>query len=792
MASSIDLSELYQVGTSEKVREAETELAHELAELRTELEEVDIPPKMTSSVPIPESKEHFKEERKFVIKRALEVSEAQQLRIQAEEMKIEMSSAEELEYTTKSLPLLLHQHFTERIQQLVLLKHMHMLRWKRFCEHTSTIESLYPVYTQRLTHLLNEYKDCVQRAQRLSAAREALMLHKPDAAVSAINTEDLLIYLRWLVCHFHSVKRFNQFLKVLQWLPVSHKTSIAPSDPNAAEKEEPTHASKMASRYQDDPVFSPGTLPGNSRPPSARSNHSVVSPVPSPPPINIALLNTSPLPTSAMLYAAAASGGGLASDESSCGLPLHTMDLDSFKPQLAFLINAYGISFDLNRELSSADEMEMFGAVNRRFKHIFLKQEHLNSFRTYDFTEGPQDSALPEGCNYAYQKQSNWLPYISVWPSREPSQEKVKATLRQAKRVDELLRVQSHFLSVSSAEKVQETLKEHASQVRYPRQVQVASVTSHRTQNNTSATWKKIYSNPDLYTQSEKDDIVSIPDIDERDVENVTFGGNSSRGNSARKRKDSYDYLSTVQMLGLDEGEQDEADPVTVQGAYLSYLHLRHLRMRDLQRTCLSVLNYFRSLERTLTINDMGLATDNDSQRRARLSESEFIQFSEVENHDDFYTVEEGRVHVLDQRGLYIVYDKAREDLRELESDLLLICSHYIEKDRDHRVGGRRTGSNRGHTVCIGFVLALVEQQREFIQRVTREGDMEIGLPHRIVPKQLIAVNLSRPALKNVYMLEFHPTLAIASRIPAALQLAYWLRTSQMSEENKFKKTSAD
>ncbi|KAK3774803.1 hypothetical protein RRG08_034892 [Elysia crispata] len=113
-------------------------------------------------------------------------------------------------------------------------------------------------------------------------------------------------------------------------------------------EEEPTNASKMASRYQDDPVFSPGTLPGNSRPPSARSNHSVVSPVPSPPPINIALLSTSPLPTSAMLYAAAASGGGLASDENTCGLPLHTMDLDSFKPQLAFLINAYGINFCLS------------------------------------------------------------------------------------------------------------------------------------------------------------------------------------------------------------------------------------------------------------------------------------------------------------------------------------------------------------------------------------------------------------------------------------------------------------
>lgn len=47
-----------------------------------------------------------------------------------------------------------------------------------------------------------------------------------------------------------------------------------------------------------------------------------------------------------------------------------------------------------------------------------------------------------------------------------------------------------------------------------------------------------------------------------------------------------------------------------------------------------------------------------------RLNESEFIEFSDIENHDDFYTVEEGRVHVQDQRGYYIVYDAAENDLK--------------------------------------------------------------------------------------------------------------------------------
>ena len=39
-------------------------------------------------------------------------------------------------------------------------------------------------------------------------------------------------------------------------------------------------------------------------------------------------------------------------------------------------------------------------------------------------------------------------------------------------------------------------------------------------------------------------------DFDERDIENVSFK-DKSRSGSARKRRDSYDYMNTVQMLGM-------------------------------------------------------------------------------------------------------------------------------------------------------------------------------------------------------------------------------------------------
>lgn len=41
-----------------------------------------------------------------------------------------------------------------------------------------------------------------------------------------------------------------------------------------------------------------------------------------------------------------------------------------------------------------------------------------------------------------------------------------------------------------------------------------------------------------------------MAEFDERDLENVNFAVTSDRTASGHKRKDSYDYVSTVQMLG--------------------------------------------------------------------------------------------------------------------------------------------------------------------------------------------------------------------------------------------------
>jgi hypothetical protein len=61
---------------------------------------------------------------------------------------------------------------------------------------------------------MNEYQDCVQRAQRLAMVKENHLANKHEASFTAVTLDDLLIYLRFLVCHQHAMKHFNQYLRV--------------------------------------------------------------------------------------------------------------------------------------------------------------------------------------------------------------------------------------------------------------------------------------------------------------------------------------------------------------------------------------------------------------------------------------------------------------------------------------------------------------------------------------------------------------------------------------------------
>lgn len=118
----------------------------------------------------------------FKVSTWLQVAEALQVQSQADIMQRELDSCLSLEYTPESLSPLLHQvwtaghkhtpdihkqwnrmetterpfkpipflcilqFYTDRSYHLAQIKYLLMLRWRRFCRHTSIIEKLYPHY----------------------------------------------------------------------------------------------------------------------------------------------------------------------------------------------------------------------------------------------------------------------------------------------------------------------------------------------------------------------------------------------------------------------------------------------------------------------------------------------------------------------------------------------------------------------------------------------------------------------------------------------------------------------
>ncbi|XP_065592101.1 uncharacterized protein LOC136048375 [Cyrtonyx montezumae] len=336
---------------------------------------------------------------------------------------------------------------------------------------------------------------------------------------------------------------------------------------------------------------------------------------------------------------------------------------------------------------------------------------------------------------------------------------------------------------------------------------------------------------------------------------------------------------------------------MVARGTYFSFLLLRRLRLRELKRVCLGILNYFRSVERSLTISTAGLslkaghlipsAEDTSwisvakggtgdsgglhsqpyvhyTPADYRVYSTQFMEFAEVENHDDFHTCEDEYIHTQDQRGAYIIYDVALEDLKELENQLLLVASQYIEKDKSSVTCGKSSGNNilewahafvdrfavlfdlwtcetallekkkksqlldvyfeayqhaldpeerfalaqaitdimhkrprfdleleyfvntyKDECICLQLHLQLlrdivnqqIDVRRDYIHKIWRKGQKgginEFGLPYNVITKQLISLTTSCPTSKNIYLLEFHPSLGLVCSIPKALECIY-------------------
>ncbi|XP_004674132.1 PREDICTED: transmembrane protein FLJ37396 [Condylura cristata] len=813
------MDEIYKVASTERVRQLEKELAVQLAELKSEIEEqgilqgtasrayswqggvlhvfqndlavfakfhlekvasvpgwlsVDVP-KIQGSVQIPKDMSYFRRERELALKKTLQVAEPKALVVQADAMQRELESCLRREYTPENLPLLLLQ--------------------------------------KQVAYIMQEYNDALQRAERLSVARENLLMGKSNPP-NLVTQEDLTIYTKWLVCHLHSLRTVHHYLQALQYLPISKVLSVTVDEvPEVDEKNEKARVVDTDSDIQG---------------------------------------SVSPGPTDTSIL-------GLMGTEAPFVLPQHTTETEDLKPQLRRLLSHFNIPYDVEELVGAAKEMELFSLVSQKFRSIFMEQQRMLTFPDYEAGVAKAASWDSAASGMALKKRANW----------------------------------TSFIKISKPERVMQVLQDHAAKT-------VTLAPSHPTfmasqdlhQCNYDQIWEDIYNNTKLYqNENMKEDDLSM-ERNENDLAQISLS-QCADGLVKQKKEKRFNYAMSLQLLGLHDGTGlRDGDSVLMRGAYLSFLYLRHLRIRELQRICLGLLNYFRSVERTLTINTAGLtlvagnliSTVEESScenlakggvgtlqglgahlyvhgtpAEQKVHNAQFMEFSEVENQDDYYSSGSGCIHTQDQRGLPVMYDEALRDLEELGAELLLVASHYIEKEKGHKEGSvsntgliwgwahagvdrfavlydlwtweaallenkrqlldsyfeayqhvldpeerfalaqvitdimhRRprfelshpyfTKAYRDECTCLrlhgqlvqGILNQQIENQREYVQRLWQEDRADdsntFGIPLNIICKQLISLNNSCPALKNIYLLEFHPSLGLASLIPRALE----------------------
>jgi hypothetical protein len=77
---------------------------------------------------------------------------------------------------------------------------------------------------------MSDYADTLQRAARLNGCRDALLnTNSCASSITLVEPEDVLIYLRWLICNFYAQKTFQHSIKLIEWLPCHLSTEYLAS-----------------------------------------------------------------------------------------------------------------------------------------------------------------------------------------------------------------------------------------------------------------------------------------------------------------------------------------------------------------------------------------------------------------------------------------------------------------------------------------------------------------------------------------------------------------------------------
>ena len=245
--------------------------------------------------------------------------------------------------------------------------------------------------------------------------------------------------------------------------------------------------------------------------------------------------------------------------------------------------------------MENADGLEFYYLVNRKFQQTFRQQTANMEFPAYDCALMAEDSinkhhsqiekSFKEKADMDFidsitfdtihLKKSTWVPYMTSQPNRDAGQEKRRRVLRETcELIDNVLKVEFMFILSNDFNHVYRRLKE-VSEFTYEAHSKVGGVSTDPVQAVSVAStkvFKKLYNDS---AESSKKSV--LPNKD---------------SNSPFSRK----------LGGSDQGKT-----LIPKSMYLSFIYLRHIRVRDYYTKIFGLANYFQSLIRRFTIDGMGI-----------------------------------------------------------------------------------------------------------------------------------------------------------------------------------------
>eukprot|EP01135_Chromosphaera_perkinsii_P001678 Nk52_evm55s208 gene=Nk52_evmTU55s208 len=597
----------------------ENELGKELSRIREDLcitsEDVKSPKaawdKVSMTMPVPHSLEHYRRSRKTHASKLMKVREATSLRSISDMLSDELKGVSQSEVDLDVMPVTLFDFYNDRSEQLLRKKYLYALRWGRYCYSSRLVEKYQELYKERVEGVKGEFEDCTERCRRLAEVVQYFdekdkitdfnvdtsngsSVPRTDSAygqlVDLVEPNDLRIYARSLIQHSHSSRRLHAFFKLFQWIPSSHRyelgSSIYKDLINMSDSVEETSMNSMGDMR--DVIITTTDLSAESPSPDkdkAENESSEQNEDPDEAEKNLPEVEPEE---------SVSSGNSADPFQYTSSLPQYIYYFEDLKPIIGELIDAFHIEIGVEY-LENADGLEFFYLVNRKFQQIFRQQTANMEFPAYDCAFMAEDSinkhhsqierAFKDKSEMDYLdtitfdtihlKESSWKPYITFQPDRDAGQEKRRRVLKETCQItDNVLQVEFLFILSNDFNQVYRRLKE-LSEFTYESQSKVEKVSNNPVQAATQASssiFKKLY-------RDGTDGVKKSP-LPEKD------------NNSLFSRK---------------MGASDHGKTRVPKSMYLSFMYLRHIRIRDYYTKIYGLANYFQSLIRRLTIDGLGI-----------------------------------------------------------------------------------------------------------------------------------------------------------------------------------------